>query len=300
MDSRLLAPHGFVCEITGLDCPTAPSAVVTDLRRRLFEHRVLVIRRQRLSPASYQEFMSRLGNPILHVLQDLTVEGFPALLKISDYVNPDGSPHGVLDGGTYWHSDMSYLPNLGIATSLYAVRASARSGGTAFLDLKHGWELVRSDPRMLRILNCRTAKDALGLRVVHRFGNRRALRDRSAAQQSLSAEERRKLAGSCHHLVERHPVTGGPSLYAIAGSAMELTGEPTGEPSGQRGEVLDMFEDALLPKLEPYIHRYEPGDLVIWDNMSTLHCGIGVEATSNFDECRLLYRINVNYCEDVA
>jgi taurine dioxygenase len=296
MEAKILAPYGFVCEITGLDCSAASPAVVAELRRRLFEHRVLVIRGQWLSPGCYLEFMEQFGRPVLHVLQDLTVEGFPALLKISDYVAPDGSPSGVLDGGAYWHSDMSYLPGLGVATALYAVRAAARSGGTAFVDLWHGWQLVRSDQEMLGILNCRDPQDALRLRVAHRFGNRRALRDSSAAQQPLSEEERGQLAGADHHLVERHPVTGSASLYAISGSAMEVIGEPP----GQAGESLDRIEEALLSRLEPFTHRYEPGDLVIWDNMSTLHRGTGVRPTSNFDECRLLYRINVNYCEEAS
>src|SRR5215471_17443394 len=167
MKSKVLAPYGFVCEITGLECSTVSPEVVTDLRKCLFEHRVLVIRRQRLSAAQYQEFMERFGAPILHVLQDLTVEGYPALLKISDYVAPDGSPYGVLDGGSYWHSDMSYLPGLGIATALYAVRATPKSGGTEFLDLRQGWELLRGDQEMLRLLNCASQEEALGLRVAH-------------------------------------------------------------------------------------------------------------------------------------
>lgn len=291
MESRVLGPHGFVCEITQFDCATASSAMVMDIRKRLFEHRVLVIRGQRLSPASYQGFMERFGRTVHHVLQDLTVEGFPAMLKISDYLEDDGSPYGVLDGGSYWHSDMSYLPGLGIATSLYAVSASARSGGTSFLDLRHGWELVRSDPEMLRILNCRTPEDALALLVTHAFGNRRALRDRTAPEQPLSDRQRSTLSVTRHRLVERHPVTGSASLFAISGSAMELAGEPSG------AEILDRFEDALFPLLQPYTHHYEPGDLIVWDNMSTLHRGTGVEPTHDFEECRLLYRINVDYCE---
>jgi taurine dioxygenase len=267
--------------------------MVEKLKERLFAHRVLVLPGQRLSPEHYQRFMELFGNPVHHVLRDLTVQGFPAILKISDYVRQDGSPYGVLDGGSYWHSDMAYLPGLGIATSLYAVRASPRSGGTAFLDLVRGWQLLRSDPKMLRLLGCRGAEEALALGVVHRFGNRRALRDPSAAQQSLSEQQRRALTDTRHRLVERHPVTGVPSLFAISGSAMELAEDP-------RGEILDRFEEMLLPGLVPYTHRYEPGDLVIWDNMSTLHRGVEVEPTRDFEECRLLYRINVRYCEGAA
>ena len=149
---------------------------------------------------------------------------------------------------------------------------------------------------MLGILNCRDPQDALRLRVAHRFGNRRALRDSSAAQQFLSEEERGQLAGAEHRLVERHPVTGSASLYAISGSAMKVIGEPP----GQAGESLDRIEDALLSRLEPFTHRYAAGDLVILGQHEHAAPRNGSSSTSNFDECRLLYRINVNYCEGAS
>lgn len=289
--TEVLGAHGFVCEVTGLDCGKTSPADVADVVELLFEHRVLVIRAQRLSPERYQEFMGLFGRPIHHVLQNLTVDGFPAILKISDYVRPDGSPYGVLDGGSYWHSDMSYLPDLGIATSLYAVHASPRSGGTSFLDLVSGWGLVRSDAELLGLLRCSAPDGAFDVEVAHRFGNRHALHDESAARQRLSPEQRNTLTGTRHRLVERHPVTGAASLFATSGSAMELVGE-----SRERSDLaLDRLEETLLAGLTPYTHRYEPGDLVIWDNTSTLHRGSGVEPTRDFADSRLLHRINVNY-----
>lgn len=289
--TEVLGAHGFVCEVTGLDCGTASPADVADVKELLFEHRVLVIRDQRLSPERYQDFMGVFGRPIHHVLQNLTVDGFPAILKISDYVRPDGSAYGVLDGGSYWHSDMSYLPELGIATSLYAVQASARSGGTSFLDLVSGWRLVRSDAELLGLLGCSAPEDAFDLEVTHRFGNRHALHDDSAARQRLSSEQRSALTDTRHRLVERHPVTGTAGLFATSGTAMELAGE-----SRERSDLaLDRLEETLLSGLTPYTHRYEAGDLVIWDNMSTLHRGTGVEPTRDFADSRLLHRINVNY-----
>jgi taurine dioxygenase len=294
MKTKVIGDHGFVCEITCLDCGSASSADLAAVERLLFEHRVLIIRDQALSPERYQEFMRFFGHPIPHVLQNLTLDGFPAILKISDYIQPDGFPYGVLDGGSYWHSDMSYLTDLGIATSLYAVRASTHSGGTGFLDLVQGWRLVSADGDLLGLLKCPEPEDALSLEVAHRFGNRHALHDDSAARQPLSQEQQRTLTGARHRLVERHPVTGTASLFATSGSAMELVGESPG-----RSElILDRLEKTLLANLTPYTHRYQPGDLVLWDNMGTLHCGAGVEPTRDFEDSRLLYRINVKYTRE--
>ncbi|GAB3667698.1 TauD/TfdA family dioxygenase [Actinocorallia lasiicapitis] len=291
MKTTTLGEDGFVCEIVGADCAKAEPGEVAALKELLFEHRVLVLRDQAPSPAQYQRFMASIGVPVPHVLQELTVEGFPAILKISDYLRPDGSPFGVLDGGTYWHSDMSYLPELGIATSLYAVRATARSGGTGFLDLRRGWDVVARDPGLLAALGCRSPGAALDVEVVHRFGNRHAVKDAAAPDQKLSDRQQSTLTGARHRLVERHPVTGTACLFATSGSAMTLPALDA-EPAAQ---ALDRLEETLLGALEIYTHRYLPGDLVLWDNMSTLHRGVGVTPTRDWDDSRLLHRINVNY-----
>jgi taurine dioxygenase len=286
-----LGTHGFVCEIFDIDCGAFVASDVVRVKEALFEHRVLVIRDQQLSPRQYQDFMAAIGTPIHHVLQNLTLDGFPAILKISDYVAPDGTEFGVLDGGTYWHSDMSYLAKTGIATSLYAVNATARSGGTSFADLRYGWELVRGDAELLELLSCPGGAGILDLKVEHRFGNRHALRDTSAADQDLTPGQRDSLRPTRHLLVERHPVTRALSLFSTSGSAMAIVGMD----QERSTRALDRLEEVLLAGLEVYTHRYRPGDLVLWDNMSTLHRGTGVKVTHRFDDSRLLYRINVDY-----
>lgn len=291
MKARSLGKDGFIGEIVGFDATEKDPAQVAHLKELLFEHRVLVVREQRLSPQRYQEFMEDLGLTVCHVLQDLTVEGHPSILKISDYVAPDGTPLGVLDGGTYWHSDMAYLPDLGFATSLYAVRSSARSGGTSFVDLSTAWDLLRQSPDILAMFGCASPNDALALNVIHRFGNRQTLRDRGAARQELSQEQKSRVPGTAHRLLERHPVTKRIGLFAPSGSAMEIEGLSV----EQSARALDQLEDAILAHCDVYTHHYEPGDLVIWDNMTTLHRGTGVHPTDNLEECRLLHRINVNY-----
>jgi taurine dioxygenase len=285
---------GFVHEVADLDCAHAGPEDVARVRDLLFAHGVLVLRDQHPSPAQFLRFMTALGTPIRHVLQELTVEGFPDILKISDFVHPDGRPDGVLDGGSYWHADMSYLPVLGVATALYAVRAAPTSGATSFLDLAAGWRLVREDRDLLDALGCATPDDAHEVVVEHRFGNRQALRDPAAARQRLSADQHAQLPPTRHRLVERHPVTGRPALFAPAGSAMALAGRD--EPGSTA--ALDRLEAALFAGLVPYTHHYRPGDLVIWDNTSTLHRGVLVRPTRDRADSRLLHRINIDYTGD--
>lgn len=282
--------HTFGCEPEGVDARTCTAQDIHALKSLLFEHRLLVLRDQHLSPGDYFSFMSAWGTPIPHVLKEYTVQDHPSILTICDYVGPTGERLGVLDGGTYWHSDMSYLPQLGMATSLYAVRAGAESAGTAFVDLVAGLELLAGDSALAPLIG---GADAPAAAVVHRFGNRRALTDPSAPRQALSREQHAQLPEVRHRLVEEHPITGRRALFAVAGSATELVDVP----APRSRELLDTIEDRLLAELPVHTHRYRPGDLVIWDNMSTLHRGVDVRPTADFERCRLLHRMNVHYAD---
>jgi taurine dioxygenase len=286
-----LGHKDFAGEITGFDAAAATPAELAEVRELLFRHRVLVLRDQRLTPDDYETFLGALGRAVPHVLQNLTVSGHPAILKISDYVPADGVPFGVLDGGSYWHADMSYLPQLGIATALYALRATERSGGTAFIDLAPAWELLSARADLLEPLGCGTGSDVLGVEIEHRFGNRDALTDTTAARQELTDDQHSEVTGARHRLVERHPVTGELGLFAPLGTPMAVAGLP----AGRSDLALDRLAEFVRTELPTYTHRYTPGDLVLWDNMTTLHRGVGVTATGDFSASRLLHRINVAY-----
>ncbi|WNI26147.1 TauD/TfdA family dioxygenase [Streptomyces sp. ITFR-16] len=153
---------------------------------------------------------------------------------------------------------------------------------------------ARVDDEFIRLKSARTVVSELGDghgEAIHRFGNRKALRDDTAANQSLSQEQHAQLPGARHRLFETHPVTGAPGLFAPSGSAMSVVGLS----DAQSHLALDALEEFVLKELPAYTHRYQPGDLVIWDNMSTLHRGTGVSATRDFETSRLLHRINVQY-----
>jgi taurine dioxygenase len=287
---QIVTATGFGCELRGVDVREAGPQEIARLRDLLFEHGFLVVRDQNLTSAEYQAFMAAWGTPLLHVLREYTEEGFPAILRICDYVTPAGEPVGVVDGGTFWHSDMSYLPHTGIATSLYALNVSDRSGGTSFVDLRAGLALLAAEADFAPLLG---DAETPSVEVIHRFGNRRTLTDPSAPRQRLSPDQHAQLPEVRHRLVEPHPVTGRRSLFALAGSAMEVAGVP----APRSRELLDRAEDLVLAELPVHVHRYRRGDLVIWDNMSTLHRGTDVRPTTAFADRRLLHRINVHYAD---
>ena len=282
---------GFATEIHDVNCEVISDAQMTRLIEILFENHLLVIKGQNISSGSYLAFMKKIGEPVLHVLQNHALPENPEIIKISSLVNENGTPEGVLDGGSYWHADMSYLHPLGIATALYCVRVSKVGGRTQFLDLADGLQKLenRRNEDCKRLNSLKTSLN--DITIFHRFGNRRKRHDNNAKEQRLTRSQSGFLTEVTHKLIERHPITKQKSLFAIAGSAVAIEGVNETESD----LILNEIEDFVIERAKFYEHQYETGDIVIWDNMSTLHQGFGVTPTTISEESRLLYRINVNY-----
>lgn len=281
----------FATEIHDVNCEVISDTQITRLIEILLENHLLVIKGQNISSRSYLEFMKKIGDPILHVLQNYALPERPEIIKISSLIDEKGTPEGVLDGGSYWHADMSYLHSLGIATALYCVRVSKVGGRTQFLDLVDGLQKLESrqneDCKKLNSLKM-SLND---ITIFHRFGNRRRCHDNTEKEQTLTKSQSDLLTEVTHKLIERHPITQQRSLFAVAGSAAAVEGVSETESD----LILNEIEDFVIENAKFYEHQYEVGDIVIWDNMSTLHQGVGVAPTTIFEESRLLYRINVNY-----
>jgi alpha-ketoglutarate-dependent 2,4-dichlorophenoxyacetate dioxygenase len=82
----------------------------------------------------------------------------------------------------------------------------------------------------------------------------------------FSAEELDKLKGAVHPLVRTNPRTGRRALY-LASHASRIMDWPVPE-----GRLLlrDLVEHATQPQFV-YRHIWQDGDLVIWDNLATMH-----------------------------
>jgi alpha-ketoglutarate-dependent 2,4-dichlorophenoxyacetate dioxygenase len=81
--------------------------------------------------------------------------------------------------------------------------------------------------------------------------------------------------------VRRHPGSGRNALY-IASHASHIIGMPIEE-----GQALlrELIEFATQPRFV-YRHKWRIGDLVIWDNRSTMHRATPFEATGHVRDMR--------------
>lgn len=293
----LSEPWVFPALIEGIDCRQISDQAIKELLHGLFRHRVLVMRNQTLSASEFACFMRRLGPTIPHVLDQFKVEGLADVIALSNLYDADGQPTGVHDGGNYWHTDMSYLDRRGVLTALYSVKVPNAGGETEFMDTAGALERWRQAIALGTVPLELARLDRSATTVKHRFGNRARLRDNDAKFQPLTEMQTKRLETEVEHpLIMRHPVVGTESLYGVAGTALGIDDLPRRDSC----ELLDALFEFMLKEAPRYAHRYSPGDLVIWDNASTLHRGTEIEQTRDPAGCRLLWRANVDYAAGLA
>ena len=121
-------------EVCGADL-SAPmdDATFRQVQHIFLEHRVIVFRRQELTAPRFLDFANRFGRPEPHLLDQFHHPDYSDILILSN-VKKDGKPIGLADGGTYWHSDYSYLEIPARATLLYSIQVPKIGGNTLFAD----------------------------------------------------------------------------------------------------------------------------------------------------------------------
>lgn len=264
------------CAIAGVDLASdCGDADFTVIERALHEHLVVVLPGQRMTPERFVAFARRFGRPEPHVIDQFHHPVDPNILILSN-VKVDGKPIGLADGGTYFHSDYSYLDVPARCTILFAIQIPDGNAGTTFANQRRAWDdLLAATKARIEGLVCR-----------HHYGNRDDLDEASrTAASPLSSNQKAKLTWVRHPLVRRHPHIDRKSLYAVSGSSFGIEGMGDAEAIGLLDELK---RHATQPKYL-YKHPYQVGDVIIWDNCSLLHSAPLIEA----DKPRTLWRITV-------
>jgi taurine dioxygenase len=274
---RPLDDSGFGAVI---DCNLATDAedLAPELAQALHRHRLLIIPGQHLNHPDLLTVGSRFGTVDTNVDRSYAVGGFPGLTVICNIVE-DGEHVGIYDGDDEeeWHADNSFKAELTAATLLYSVITPAQGGETRFADATRAYTgLPPATQRRIERMRAVHSVKQLGLRQAQT----------SDGQSSVAAGS---LAGHPeveHPLVLTHPATGARSLLLGSMVITGITGLPEDESRALLEELLEHTTSA------PYVysHRWKQGDLVVWDNLATLHTASPCDSSRNR---RLLYRAAV-------
>ena len=265
-------------EVSGVDLSRPQSdRIFGEVRNALHRHHVLVFRGQSLEPVSFLEFGNRFGRPEPHVLDQFHHPEYADILVLSN-VKKDGKPIGLADGGTYWHSDYSYLDIPARATLLYSIQVPKAGGDTLFADQEQSYEDL---PEAMK-------KRIDPLVTLNTYGNRDDLDQASRTSAYAPTQEQKDKRGATlirHPLVRRHPYTGRKALYAVSGTSFAIEGMPD---DAGLSLLRELAAHSTQPKYQ-YRVKYGVGDVVVWDNASVLHSA----TLTDSDDGRTLFRITV-------
>jgi taurine dioxygenase len=263
-------------EITGVDLNALDSGDFNVIENALHDHLVVKIPGQSVTPENFVAFSRRFGVPEPHVIDQFHHKSDPNILILSNRRNDQGEPMGLADGGTYFHSDYSYLAVPARCTMLFAIEIPGQDAGTTFANQRQAFEDL---PDHVKV-------EIDGLVARHHYGNRdiQSQAERTAASK-LSDDQKTKMQWVRHPLVRRHPHTGQQSLYAISGSSYGIEGLSD-------DEGVDLLNDLKAHSTQAkycYTPTYASGDVVIWDNCSLLHSAPLIDP----NRARTLWRITV-------
>jgi taurine dioxygenase len=262
--------------IEGIDLSRGLSdAEFGTIAQALWQTGVLAIKRQRLAPEQFLAFARRFGRPEPHVIDQFHYPGYPDILILSNRKR-NGQPIGLADAGSYFHTDYSYLDIPARLTMLYSIEVPSRGGNTLFANMYAAYDDLPASTKA-RIDD---------LVVLHHYGNRDDLDEQSrTAASTLTAEQQDKVSWVRHRLVRTHHFTGWKALYAVSGSSFEIEGMPAAD--GRR--LLDELKAHALQDKYRLSYSYEVGDVVLWDDLSTLHSATLTDPA----DPRTLWRITV-------
>jgi alpha-ketoglutarate-dependent taurine dioxygenase len=265
-------------DVDGLDLSKPlPDAAFNEVRDALHRHHVLAMRGQNLQPKSFLEFARRFGPPEPHVLDQYHHAEHVDILVLSNVVR-DGKAVGLADGGTYWHSDYSYLDIPARATVLYSIEVPKVGGDTLFADQEQAYEDLPDT----------TKKRIDGLVTLNVYGNRDNpdLKSRTSAPPPTQEQKDKRGAHLIRHpLVRRHPYTGRKALYSVSGTSFAIEGM-------QDDEGLSLLRELAAHSTQQkyrYRMQYGVGDVVVWDNASVLHSATLTDPSHP----RTLFRVTV-------
>ncbi len=256
----LAAPLG--AEVIGLDLGRPLTEQAFDrIHRAHLDHHLLVFRDQKITAEQQIAFSRRFGPLQIHVLHQFQLAGHPEILVVSNIVE-NGHPIGLGDAGVYWHSDLSYKERPSLGSMLLAQELPEEGGDTLFANMHLAWDTL---PPPLR-------QAVAGLRAEHSYlAKYEALRERSPWRPKLSDEQVSQVRPVVHPVVRTHPENGRKALFVSEHFTTRIVGLPEDE---SRDLLAELFAHSVRPE-HLYRHRWQPHDMVFWDNRSLMHLAAG-------------------------
>jgi alpha-ketoglutarate-dependent 2,4-dichlorophenoxyacetate dioxygenase len=232
--------------------------VYREARAAFEEYSVLLFRGQTISDELQVAYSKRFG-PLEIAKAASRGEGTP--FSILTNIEPDGTlvPPGHKEAlraaaNQLWHTDSCFKDPPALASVLSARVVSPVGGETEFASQRLGWERL---PESMR-------ERLGGAFAWHDYAHSRG----KIAPHLASERERNALPPVRWPIRWRNPANGRDSLY-VASHTYAIDGMRNDEAQALLAELI---AHTTAPG-HTYLHRWQPGDVIMWDNRCVLHRG---------------------------
>lgn len=224
---------------------------------------VLVIRNQRLSNEDQILLGTYFGTIATYTVlsdekkPDVAVPGIARISNVDEQGNIRPASSRKIrfsKANELWHSDLSCYAVPASVSILHASESvpSGQGGETEFANMYAAYDSLTSE-RQQKLEEMSAWHSTIYSRRRHGFTD--------FTDEELAAAKPIRWP-----LVRRHPVTARKSLYLSS-----HIGQFSGKSEGESEQLLAELMHAVTKPEFIYSHAWSPGDVVIWDNQSTMH-----------------------------
>jgi taurine dioxygenase len=268
-------------EIEGIDLRDLDDAAFAAVKRTFLQYCVVVIRGQHLEPEPHVAFAARFGKLVMTPGTESSdpqnkqstaagLQGHPYVLRVRN----TGKAFAYTEN---WHSDNCFSEHPTAISILAAQQIPAVGGDTVFSNQYVAYETLSDGmKRMLRGLRLKhtgaaqvVISDATGgvpaADLHRRYGG--------GSVATLAAKAAAEIPFAYHPVVRTHPETRRRALYI--GGVPSIASPHFEGMTEQESHPLQRFlhEHSIQPD-RCYRHRWQPGDVLMWDNRCTMHYAV--------------------------
>lgn len=248
--------QGFGVEILGVDLASAGDDARQEVVDLFHANGVILLRDQHMTPDDLMAFISLFGEPEGHTQTQFTMPGYDKIFILSNR-EENGKPIGAHNDGVGWHTDYSYKAEPVMCTMLYAVEVPPEGSDTLLADMCAAYEDL-PDERKAKLD---------GLTVHHSYEH--LMSTREFGRLKLSDKQKAENPDVFHPLVRTHPADGRKALWVSTGTTKGVVGMPEDEGLALLEELVEFLtQDKFV-----FRHKWQVGDILMWDNRCTLHTG---------------------------
>ena len=210
--------------------------IAQTLQTAFHQYSLLIFRGQTLTEPDQVRFAQHFCNPVQHPTNTVNRGALPEITIIS---NTDEGALGNAE--VHFHADLIFLDKPGTVSVLYCLETPNSGGDT------HWTGNI-------------AAYKALDEKEKHRLEDLKIAYVHSRSEYNQTEPPR-------HPIVSTHPESKQKSLYFSPNHAKWVEGLAKSESE----QIISFLTSHLTSEQFTFSHQWQPGDLVMWDNRSTMH-----------------------------